>query len=471
MHNKAMCDVGMIGLGVMGRNLVFNIASHGFSVAGFDTDPDKVIQLEQESQGLSVYGTNDVKSLVALLKPPRSVILLVPAGKAVDAVIEELLPFLQDDDLIIDAGNSYFKDTDKRTAQLKKRQIQFMGVGISGGEAGARFGPSIMPGGSEKSWNRIQPIFEAIAAKAGGTPCVAYLGHGSVGHFVKMVHNGIEYAIMQLIAETYDFLKRGLDLQPEALQKIYHDWNKDQLSSYLLEITGDIFGQIDDKTHQPLINIILPVAKQNGTGMWTSQSAMELQIPTPTIDWAVAMRDLSVFQSERQQASKIYSKALTKLCPDQDAFLQQLREAFFAALIIVYAEGMALLKIASDTYHYELNLETVASIWRGGCIIRAALLEDLVQAFQTNPDLSNPLLDPELSKKLITAELSLRQIVCLSAQSGIPAPGFMASLSYLDGYRSAWLPANLIQAQRDYFGSHTYERSDMPGNFHTEWKQ
>jgi 6-phosphogluconate dehydrogenase len=464
-------EIGMVGLGVMGRNLVLNMAEHGFSVTGYDKDPNKVDALRRESQDSDVRGAGDIKEFVGLLRRPRAVMMLVPAGAPVDSVINDLLPYLQPGDLIIDGGNSYFKDTDLRARSLAAKGIQFFGVGVSGGEEGARHGPSIMPGGPKEAYERVRPVFEAAAAKANGDPCVTWLGPGSAGHFVKMVHNGIEYGVMQLIAETYDLMKRGLGLNDDELHDVFNTWNNGELNGYLMEITGHIFAKQDEKTGKRLIDEILDVARQKGTGLWTSQSAMELQVPIPTIDLAVAMRDLSVFARQREQASAIYPRSERRLAGDRDTFLVQLSRALFVGVITVYAQGMALLVVASDKYEYHLDLEAVARIWRGGCIIRAALLEDICAAFHTRRDLPNLLLDPNLSHKVIEHQEDLRQVVCQAAELGVPALGLMVSLGYLDAYRSAWLPANLIQAQRDYFGAHTYERVDTKGAFHTEWEK
>ncbi|MBY0544352.1 MAG: NADP-dependent phosphogluconate dehydrogenase, partial [Gammaproteobacteria bacterium] len=368
MTDKPQCEIGMIGLGTMGRNLLLNMADHGFSVAGYDRAPVQVKNLRQEAQGHDVHDATDIPTFIGLLRRPRAIMLLIPAGPAVDEVIKELLPYLEPGDLIIDGGNSYFKDTDIRARNLSKQSIQFLGVGISGGEEGARRGPSIMPGGSKEAYQRVQKLFEAIAAKVNNEPCVAYIGPESAGHYVKMVHNGIEYAMMQLIAETYDVMKRGLGLNNTQLCDIYSQWNKGELNSYLLEITSHIFGRIDEKSHKNLIDEILGIARQTGTGMWTSQSGMELQVPIPTIDLAVGMRDLSVFITEREQASNIYQRPLPQFTADNETFLAQLQQALFAAMIIAYAQGMALLKVASDKYEYGLNLESVSRIWRGGCI-------------------------------------------------------------------------------------------------------
>jgi len=464
-------EIGMVGLGVMGRNLVLNMADHGFSVAGYDKDAAKVEALRQESKERDVRGAADIKEFIALLRMPRAVMLLVPAGAPVDSVINDLLAHLQPGDLIIDGGNSYFKDTDVRARNLTAKGIQFLGVGVSGGEEGARHGPSIMPGGPKEAYERVRPVFEAAAAKVNGDPCVTWLGPGSAGHFVKMVHNGIEYGLMQLLAETYDLMKRGWGLNDDEVREVYALWNKGELNGYLVEITSHIFSKPDEKTGQRLIDEILDVAKQKGTGMWTSQSAMELQVPIPTIDLAVAMRDLSVFAKEREQASAIYQRSMRRFNRDRDTFLTQLGRALYAAMIITYAQGLALLEVASDKYKYHLDLEAVARIWRGGCIIRAALLEDICAAFHARRDLPNLLLDPNLSRKLMEHQEDLRQVVCQAVESGVPIPGLMVSLGYLDAYRSAWLPANLIQAQRDYFGAHTYERIDAKGTFHTEWEK
>jgi 6-phosphogluconate dehydrogenase len=461
------CEIGMVGLGVMGRNLLLNMADHGFRVAGYDRDKDKVQSLQKESKEHTVHGATNISAFISLLRKPRAIMMLVPAGAPVDNVINDLLPHLEAGDLIIDAGNSHFTDTDRREKSLKEKNIQFLGVGISGGEEGARHGPSIMPGGSKDSYERVRPIFEAVAAKVNGEPCVAYMGLGSAGHYVKMVHNGIEYGIMQLIAETYDLMKRGLNLDNTQLRDIYNAWNIGEMNGYLIEITSHIFGKIDgDKS---LIDEILAVAKQNGTGMWTSQNAMELQIPTPTIDLAVLMRDLSVLVQQREKASALYRLTIKPI--DNPDFIKTLHDALFTAMIIVYAQGMALLSSASVKYAYQLELESIAQIWRGGCIIRARVLEDIRAAFRLSPMLPNLLLDPNVAKKIIAKQENLRQVVSQACVSSVPIPALMVSVSYLDAYRSAWLPANLIQAQRDYFGSHTYERIDGKGTFHTEWEK
>jgi 6-phosphogluconate dehydrogenase len=465
------CDIGMIGLGVMGRNLALNMADHGFAVAGFNRHPDKVALLEQEAEGRTVVGTRSEEELAKALRKPRAVMMMVPAGKAVDQVISDFLAYLEPGDLIIDGGNSHYKDTDIRAAALADKGINFLGVGISGGEKGARFGPSMMPGGAKEAYERVRPIFEAVAAKVDGDPCVTYLGPGSAGHYVKVVHNGIEYGLMQLISETYHLMKSLLGLTDDELNDVYYEWNQGVLESFLLEITYQIFQYVDEKTNQRLIDKILDEAKQKGTGKWTSQDAMDLQVPVPTIDMAVAMRDLSGYKSERETASKSLSGPAPKFGGDKKAFVQSLHNAFFFGMITTYSQGMGLLKTASTTYNYGLQLHEVARIWRGGCIIRARLLEDIRLALKSQPDLPNLMLDGKLSQMLLERQADLRQIVRTAVESGIPAPGLMASLAYFDGYRNGWLPANLIQAQRDYFGSHTYERIDEKGTFHTQWDE
>jgi 6-phosphogluconate dehydrogenase len=463
--------IGMVGLGVMGRNLVLNMADHGFSVGGYDKDPNQVEALRQESAHRDICGTRNINDFIVLLRPPRVVMMLVPAGAPVDSVIKDLLPHLDQGDTIIDAGNSYFKDTDLRARNLAEKGIQFLGVGVSGGEEGARHGPSIMPGGPKEAYDHVRPMFEAVAAKVHGEPCVTYLGPGSAGHFVKMVHNGIEYGVMQLIAETYDLMKRGCGLSDDELHDVYGEWSQGELNGYLLEITSHIFGTVDEKTGKRLIDEILDVARQKGTGMWTSQSAMELQVPIPTIDMAVAMRNLSVLETQRERAGAILQRPVQRFAGDRDKFLAQVRHALYAGMVLTYAQGFAVLATASQKYEYHLDLEAVARIWRGGCIIRAVLLDEICTAFRSQPGLPNLLLDGELAAKVTANQESLRRVVCTAAELGLPALGLMTVLGYLDGYRSAWLPANLIQAQRDYFGAHTYERVDSKGTFHTQWEE
>jgi 6-phosphogluconate dehydrogenase len=462
-------DFGIVGLGVMGRNLLLNIASQKFAAVGLDLDAEKVSSLQQEADSEHIIeATTDVKHFVELMQRPRAIMLLVPAGEPVDSAIQSLLPHLDEGDIIIDGGNTYFTDTDRRFLELSAKGIHFFGMGISGGEKGARFGPSMMPGGDKKAYERLRPIFEAIAAKVDGEPCVEYLGNGSAGNYVKMVHNGIEYGIMQLISEIYDLMKRGFNLDENTIQKTFEEWNQGDLKSYLIEITGHILKQKDDNGLH-LINIISDWAKSKGTGKWTSQNAMDLQVPIPTIDAAVFMRDMSKTKPERIEAAKklLWNSKPTDI--NTDKAIASLKDALLFSILVTYAQGLAQLKTASKEYNYGLDLETVTKIWRGGCIIRANVLEDFRKAFATNTDLPNILLDANIAAKLNESQNGIREIIQFSVQKGLPVAGLMNSLAYFDAYRSENLPTNLIQAQRDYFGAHTYERIDVAGIFHTQW--
>jgi 6-phosphogluconate dehydrogenase len=439
-------------------------------VSGYDKDLSKVQQLQTESGNRAINAAHSLEEFISTLSTPRVTMMLVPAGQVVDNVIRELIPYLERGDLIIDAGNSHFKDTDLRLNALDEKGILYMGVGVSGGEEGARWGPSLMPGGPKEAYERVRPIFEQVAAHVDGAPCVTYLGPGSAGHYVKMVHNGIEYGLMQLIAESYDLMKRGLGLSDDELSKVYSDWNKGELNAYLIEITSHVFHKVDKQTGKQLIDMILDEAKQKGTGMWTSQDAMDIQVPTPVIDAAVVARNLSVLKSEREAASRELKVPVSHFEGDRDTVLDQLKGAIYASMIITYAQGMAQLRTASKVYEYDLNLEEVARIWRGGCIIRAALLKDMQTAYHLYPDMLNLLNDSRLGEAVMAGQKDLRSVVSLAVNLGFPIPCLMASLAYFDGYRSAWLPANLIQAQRDDFGAHTYERVDAKGVFHTRWE-
>jgi len=464
-------DYGMIGLGTMGRNLVYNMCDHGYSVAGFDKDSAKVNALWENAEGRKVLGVHELKDFIESLKSPKIIMLLVPAGAPVDAVIAEMKPFLSGDDLVMDCGNSHFSDTDKRTEELAKDHIHFMGVGISGGEYGARNGPSIMPGGAKEAYERVATMFKDIAAKAYGEPCVTWLGPGSAGHYVKMVHNGIEYGLMQLIAEAYHLMKECLNLENDALHNVFLKWNEGRLRSYLIGITADIFDQKDDLTSNSLVDMILDASKQNGTGQWTSQSAMDLYLPIPNIDAAVSARDLSSLKDERESAQKKLEWHKVVFKGTEGELIGWVENALYFSMVTTYAQGMSLLQQASKKYGYDLNLGMVASIWRGGCIIRSALLDDILAAYSAEPDLVNLLVNKELALKLETCQDSFRLALKTGIGAGVPMPAFMASLAYYDGYRSGWLPANLVQAQRDYFGAHTYERNDREGIFHTQWAQ
>jgi 6-phosphogluconate dehydrogenase len=463
-------EIGMVGLGVMGRNFLLNLADHGYAVAGYDQDAGKVDALRAQAGERKIFAADTKTEFINSLRQPRAVMMLVPAGAPVDSVIKDLLPHLEKGDLIIDGGNSYFKDTNLRQKVLAEKGILYLGVGISGGAEGARYGPSMMPGGPSEAYERVRALFEASAAHVNGEPCVTYLGPGAAGHYVKMVHNGIEYGLMQLIAETYDLMKRGLNLTDDELHDVYRQWNQTELQSYLLEITANIFCQPDQQSNRRLIDVILDEAKQKGTGMWTSQSAMELHQPTPTIDLAVAMRDLSVFKDEREAAEQIFAGPPHHFGGNRDLFISQLRNAFYATMLLTFAQGMALLRRASAKYDYQLALADVARIWRGGCIIRAALLEDIGNVYDKQPNLPNLLLAPQIAQAVMARQEDLRAMGQYAISLGLPVPALSASLAYLDAYRSGWLPANLIQAQRDYFGSHTYERIDEKGIFHTEWQ-
>ena len=464
-------DIGMVGLGVMGRNLLLNLADHGFRVIGLDTDPAKVQALKLEGNRDSVDATTDAKVFLAAQRLPRAIILLVPAGKAVDAAIQEMAPELTAGDLLIDAGNSQFKDTDRRHQEMAAKQLNFFGMGISGGESGARHGPSMMPGGPRAAYDRVKPMLDAIAAKVNGEPCVAYIGAGSSGHYVKMVHNGIEYGIMQLLAEVYDLLHRGAGITNPELAEIFDDWHRGDLNSFLMEITAKIFCKLDPKTGKHLVDVILDVARQKGTGKWTSQEAMDLQTPLLTIDAAVALRDISGYDVERAQASKMLGIAGPVLNVNKPAFIEQTRNATYAAILLTYAQGFAMLRKADQAYQYGLDLASIAKIWRGGCIIRSTMLEPFRAAFTERPDLPNLLLSPGIATDLLNRQGDLRATVRSAAGLGIPAAGLMNALAYFDAYRTARLPTNLTQAQRDFFGAHTYERIDESGKFHTKWEE
>ncbi|GMN09200.1 NADP-dependent phosphogluconate dehydrogenase [Croceitalea sp. MTPC9] len=462
-------DFGLVGLGVMGRNFILNVADNGFTAFGNDLDDEKVNALiEEGGNPKKVNASTDAKVFVAALSQPRKIMLLVPAGKIVDAVIESLLPLLDEGDIIIDGGNSFYTDTDRREAYLKDKGINFFGAGVSGGAKGARRGPSIMPGGSREAYQYVKPIFEAVAAKYNGEACVAYLGPKSAGNYVKMVHNGIEYGLMQLTSEIYDLLKKAGGLSNEELHQTYGDWNKGRLQSFLVEITSDILAQKDDLADGDLVDAILDKAKQKGTGKWTSQNAMDLGIPVPTIDIAVSMREISALKDERTKADELYDRPSPKAVSKTD-FINKAEGALYFAFIIAYTQGMHQLADASKEYGYELDLGEIAKIWRAGCIIRAGLLADITDAFKADENLPNLLLSPSFAEKVQGTVDAARELVAYGVTNGIPLPGLSNSLTYFDAYTSQRLPLNLIQAQRDYFGSHTYERLDRDGVFHTEW--
>ena len=467
---KNTYDFGLVGLGVMGRNFILNVADNGFSAFGNDLDTEKVNALIQEGGDTNkVDASTDAKTFVAALSTPRKIMLLVPAGKIVDAVIESLLPLLDEGDIIIDGGNSFFTDTDRRDAYLAEKGIHFFGAGVSGGAKGARLGPSIMPGGNREAYQYVKPIFEAVSAKYKGEPCVAYLGPKSAGNYVKMVHNGIEYGLMQLTSEIYDLLKKGGNYTNDELHEAYSKWNSGRLQSFLVQITSEILAQDDELGEGRLVDKILDKAKQKGTGKWTSQNAMDLGIPVPSIDIAVSMREISALKDERIAADKLYDRPKVEHM-DKAALEKLAEQALYFSFIITYAQGLHQLADASKEYGYELEIAEIAKIWRAGCIIRAGLLADITEAFNADALLPNLLLSPSFIEKVQSTVAAARDLVSYAAKNGIPVPGLSNSLTYFDAYTSSRLPLNLIQAQRDYFGSHTYERVDRDGIFHTEWE-
>jgi 6-phosphogluconate dehydrogenase len=469
---EANFDFGMIGIGVMGSNLLLNMADHGFAVVGFDLKQERADKLEAAAkEGQAVKGTTRIEEMVGLLKKPRKIMMLVPAGKPVDAVIENLLPHLDKNDILIDGGNSYYKDTLRRITYLQDKGIHFFGMGVSGGELGARLGPSMMPGGDKEAYQYLKPILEAIAAKADGVPCVAYMGNNAAGHYVKMVHNGIEYAIMQMISEVYDLLHRAGGLSNEALHTIFGKWNEGQLHSYLIEITSEVFKTQDNDTSNPsdfLVDKILDQAGSKGTGKWTSQEAMDLPVSIPTIDIAVAMRDLSVYKEQRVRAADLYKQVINTVEITQND-LDHIENALAFCFAMAYAQGLSMLAVASDELKMNIPLPDVITVWKAGCIIRSALLGNFTDAFKKDPKLPNLLLDKDLAELLKAREESIRQVIQLGVTTRIPMAGMMSALSYYDAYLSDRMPTNLIQAQRDYFGAHTYQRIDKEGVFHTEW--
>jgi 6-phosphogluconate dehydrogenase len=470
MENK-LFNIGMIGLGVMGRNLLLNMADHGFRCLGYDKSAEKIAGLEGDATpNVVVKGVTSLTEFIKLLEVPRKIMLLVPAGKPVDEVIEGLIPLLEKGDIIIDAGNSYYKDTVRRDAYLRDKGFRFLGVGVSGGEEGARRGPSMMPGGDEDAWHYLQPLLEAISAKVNNVHCVGFLGKHGAGHYVKMVHNGIEYAIMQLISEAYDLLYEGLGLSNDELAALFDKWNSSDMTSYLIEITAKIFKQNDERTGKRLVDMILDKAGSKGTGKWTSQEALDLGVPIPAIDMAVTMRNLSSFKEERVSAARLYKSGKKKIEQDRETFIIQVHDALYFATLISYIQGLAMLQQASKTLAMEIPMPQVVKVWRGGCIIQSSMLDIFIQAYELEPSRANLLQDGNMVSILQSKAESLREIVSVSAKKGYPSATFMSSLSYYDACLSERLPTNLIQAQRDYFGAHTYQRIDELETFyHTEW--
>ena len=531
---------GMVGLGTMGRNFLLNVAEHGFTCVGYDLDAEKRELLHKEGEELTVDSADNVFNFVQKLAKPRNIMLLVPAGKIVDSVISDLLPHLEKDDLIIDGGNSHFLDTERREALLIEKGIEFMGIGVSGGEEGARHGASIMPGGRREFYERVRPILEAVSAKVDGEPCVAYMGASSAGHFVKMVHNGIEYGLMQILAETYDFMLRVLKMDYKQMSETFARWNNSELNSFLVEITAEVLKKTDAETGKPLVEMVLDKAAQKGTGKWTSQAAMDFGVPIPTIDSAVSMRQISALKETRlliakkfgskppseahqqkavgeavkseplhdlkaelaseafktiasrqqeatvsDQAPAIAEKTIENLADSDknialknesvenfDQFVEELKNALLASFITTYAQGLSLLQTASVEKNYGLNLAEIAKIWRGGCIIRSALLEEMRRAYSENPELPNLMLDDKFAEILSNSRENWRAVNSKLDESRIPSLCLSSALAYFDAFRSERLPANLIQAQRDYFGAHTYQRTDKEGIFHTpDWNE
>jgi 6-phosphogluconate dehydrogenase len=466
MDNKY--TLGMIGLGTMGRNLLLNMADNGFAVTGYDKDPKMLQKLEEDGKIHHLKGFASLKDFVQSLELPRKVMLLVPAGPIVDSVIQELVPLLDKGDLIIDSGNSHFTDTSRRAAALSKQDIHFFGMGISGGEEGARFGPSMMPGGDKTAYNTVKPILEAVSAKVHGDPCVAYIGPGASGHFVKMVHNGIEYAIMQILAEAYYMLKHGMGYSNEQICDTFTKWDEGRLQCFLIEITAAVFKVKDPKSGGYLIDVVKDEAMSKGTGKWTSQVSMDLELPIPTIDEAVSTRDLSKFKQLRIALDAALPHPAAEINNPQE-FEAQLEAALYFAMITCYAQGFHLLNQASIEYKYELNLQEISQIWRGGCIIRAVLLEDIDQAYQKQPDLPHLYADANIQSKLKEILPGTRKVISHALQNGFALPAFASALTYYDSLRTANSPLNLTQAQRDFFGAHTFERTDEPGIFHADW--
>lgn len=468
-ENINLSSFGMIGLGTMGSNLLQNIADHGYKCSGYDLDSKKVESINHLNNK-NIHAYSDIKDFVKNLKSPKIVMMLVPAGKIVDSVIEELLAVLDRGDIIIDGGNSHFTDTERRFVDLEKKGYHFVGMGVSGGEEGARKGPSMMPGGDKEAYKYLKPILEKIAAHVNGDPTVAYMGERSAGHFVKMVHNGIEYALMQLISETYEVMKTGLQMKDEEIHSVFEKWNEGRLQSYLIEITRDIFAFKKPGADYLFFNDIKDEAKAKGTGKWTSQAAMDLAVPVPMIDIAVSMRDLSKYKDLRIATSKLYSDSKSFEVDEKKEYLNKLEQAFYFSMVSAYAQGMHLLDQANLEFKYNLNLATIAKIWRGGCIIRSAFLEDIYAAYQKNPDLKHLFLDENIHQNLVKSVPGIRTVVSDASKCGIATPTYSVALSYFDNIRSAEMPANLIQAQRDFFGSHTYELKGKEGTFHTEWE-
>lgn len=464
-------QIGVIGLAVMGKNLALNIESRGYSVSVFNRSPEKTEAfLEDEAKGKNFVGATSIEEFVNSLEKPRKILLMVKAGPATDATIESLQPYLAKGDVLIDGGNTLFEDTIRRNKELEKTGIHFIGTGVSGGEEGALNGPSIMPGGQKQAYDLVAPIFEAISAKVDGDPCTTYIGPDGAGHFVKMVHNGIEYGDMQLISEAYYILKHVLGLDTQELHEVFSEWNKGELDSYLIEITADIFTKTDDETGKPLVDVILDTAGQKGTGKWTSKNALDLGVPLPLITESVFARFISAMKEERVKASKVLSgPEVSTFEGNKNELIEAVRKALYMSKIVSYAQGFAQMRAQSEENDWNLRYGDIAMIWRGGCIIRANFLQKIKEAYDREPGLTNLLLDPYFKEIVEGYQSALREVVSVAVKHGIAVPSFSSAIAYYDSYRSEDLPANLLQAQRDYFGAHTYQRKDKEGVFHTNW--
>jgi len=463
--------VGIVGLGVMGENLALNLESKGFSTAGFDLDDSKVKSFAAKTAAKQAVAAHSLAELVASLQSPRRILMMVPAGKPVDAVLTSLRPLLAKGDLVIDGGNSHYLDTARRITELAPTGILYLGVGISGGEEGALHGPSIMPGGDPEGWPIAKPLLQAIAAKAAdGTPCCDWIGSGGAGHFVKMVHNGIEYADMQMICEAYGLMTKVLGMTAAESSRAFAQWNQGELENFLVSITAEILARTDQETGKPMVEVILDEAEQKGTGRWTAEAALDLGVPAPTIAEAVFTRTLAALKDERIAASRVLAGPTTSWTGDRAAALDRIGKALMCAKICAYAQGFHILRRAEEQLHWSFRYGTIASLWRAGCIIRAQFLGKIKEAYDRDGNLANLLLDPYFAEVVNRHQETLRHVVALAIQHGAPVPAFASTLAYYDGYRSATLPANLLQAQRDFFGAHTYRRVDKPGTFHTDWQ-
>ncbi|MCQ6278942.1 NADP-dependent phosphogluconate dehydrogenase [Bacillus sp. EB600] len=463
-------NIGVVGVGVMGRSLALNFESKGFTVSMYDLSAEKVNQIIEHNQGKRLFGTANIEEFVQSLESPRKILVMVNAGVITDKAIESLLPYLEKGDILIDGGNSFYKDTIRRNQELAEKGFLFIGAGVSGGEEGALKGPAIMPSGQKEAYEAVEPLLTSISAKVNGDPCCTYIGPNGAGHYVKMVHNGIEYSDMQLICETYHLMKEFLGLSTDELHEVFAEWNKGELDSYLIEITSDIFTKKDPETGKPIVDVILDTAGQKGTGKWTSQSALDLGVPLSIITESVFARYISAMKSERVRASNILQgPTKQEFSGDKKDFIELIRKSLYLSKIVSYAQGFAQLKVASVEYDWDLRPGEIAMIFRGGCIIRAQFLQNIKDAYDRNPNLDNLLLDEYFRSIVENYQDAAREVVTMAIKAGIPVPGLSSALAYYDSYRSAVLPANLLQAQRDYFGAHTYQRVDREGTFHTDW--